>query len=149
MYADFVLQLDARVFEQPGGRKGDSGIFVRGVPGTFLPGYEAQIYNGYDDNDRTLAANFGTGGLYPFFAARRVLPNDGEYFNLTFLARGRHLATWVNGYPVAEFDDARPVGSAMREGALLKAGPIILQSLAATSRTDFRKLRIAGYPGGN
>jgi hypothetical protein len=146
LYADFILQLDGRVMALPGGRKGDSGIFVRGESGKRFPGYESQIYNGYDDGDRTLAQNFGTGGLYPFFAARRVLGNDGEYFNMTFLARGRHLATWVNGYPVAEYDDPRPEGASMREGALLKPGPIVLQSLGPGSKTDFRNVRISEYP---
>ncbi len=146
MFSDFVLQLDARVFALPDGGRGDSGIFIRGESGKRFPGYEAQIYNGFEEGDRARPLNFGTGGLYPFFAARRVMSDDGEFFNLTFMARGRHLATWVNGFQVAEWDDPRPPGNDRMAGALLGAGPIVLQSLEAGSKTDFRKIRVSGYP---
>ena len=48
-YDDFTLQLEAII----NGDKINSGIFFRSIPGEEMNGYESQIQNGYEDNDRT------------------------------------------------------------------------------------------------
>jgi hypothetical protein len=57
-YDDFALQLEVIV----GGEHLNSGIFFRSIPGKFWQGYESQIQNGYEDGDRTIPSDYGTGG---------------------------------------------------------------------------------------
>jgi hypothetical protein len=76
-----------------------------------------------------------------------VVAKDGEYFSKTIAARGRHIAVWINGYQVADFEDTNPVGTNVREKeAVLGAGVISLQAHDPTTNLDFRNLRIAAFP---
>ena len=56
-WADFVLQLECI----SNGKALNSGIFFLCIPDQYQNGYEAQIQNGYKDNDRTKPTDFGTG----------------------------------------------------------------------------------------
>ncbi len=146
-WADFILQLDIRTNTNDPKLHPNSGVFVRGVPGQSWSGYEAQIRNEYSDNDREKPVDFGTGAIYRFQAARKVVPNDNEFFTMTVLARGRRLMTWVNGYPVADFYDTNPPGENVRKKeAKLTPGAISLQAHDPTTNLDFRNIRIAELP---
>ena len=79
-------------------------------------------------------------------ATRKVVPNDGEYFTKTIVANGRHLAVWVNGYPVTDWEDDRPEGANARQQARLQAGTISLQAHDPTTNLDFRNIRVAELP---
>lgn len=141
-WADFVLQLD--VFSN--GRHLNSGVFFRCIPGAFWSGYEAQIRNQWEGNDRTKAVDYGTGGIYNRQPARKVVSSDKEWFTMTVVAHGKHLAVWVNGYQTADFTDTRPPNESARKGAKVGKGPISLQGHDPTTDLSFRNLRIAEMP---
>lgn len=141
-YADFVLQLDARV----NGRQLNSGVFFRCLPGQLWQGYESQIHNGYKDGDRGRPADFGTGGIYRRQPARRVMADDGQWFTKTLIVSGNHMAAWVNGYPVCDWTDTRPAHENPRQGSRLSAGTLALQGHDKTTDFEFRNLRAAELP---
>ena len=94
---DFILQVEART----NGDALNSGVFFRAMPGTEETpshGYEMQIQNGYQDEDRTKPADSGTGAIFRRAAARYVVANDHEWLTATLVAQGDRIATWVNGY---------------------------------------------------
>ncbi len=145
-WQNFILQLDIRTNTNDPNRHPNSGVFFRGDHGAFWSGYESQIRNEYKDNDRTQPVDFGTGAIYNRVATRKVVPNDNEFFTKTIVANGRHLAVWVNGYPVTDWEDARPENSNARQGARLQGGTISLQAHDPTTDLDFKNLRIAELP---
>ena len=61
---------------------------------------------------------------------------------MTVIAHGNHLATWVNGYPVADWTDTRPPHRNPREGCCTEKGAISIQGHDPTTNLSFRKLRI-------
>ncbi len=145
-WADFVLQLEARANAPIADRHPNSGIFFRGEKGKSWSGYEVQIRNEFQNGDRSKAVDYGTGGLYNRQAARRVLSSDNEYFYNTTVAYGRHIATWINGVQVVDYDDPRDEGTNARQQARLGAGTLSLQAHDPTTNLDFRNLRIAEMP---
>jgi hypothetical protein len=147
LYDDFVLQLDIRANAPAPDKHPNSGVFFRGDANGYWTGYEAQIRNEYKNGDRTQAVDYGTGGIYRYQPARTVVANDNEFFTMTVIARGRHIATWVNGYPVADWDDPNPEGKEVRKKeAKLTAGPISLQAHDPTTNLDFRDIRVVVLP---
>ncbi len=145
-YQDFVFQLDIRTNPKDEKHHPNSGVFFRGDKGKFWSGYESQIRNEYKNGDRAQPVDFGTGGIYHYQPARRVIPNDGEFFAKTLVANGRHMAVWVNGLQVSDFTDSRPEGTDARKETRLTAGTISLQAHDPTTNLDFRKLRIVELP---
>ncbi|MFN7919927.1 MAG: DUF1080 domain-containing protein [Bryobacteraceae bacterium] len=145
---DLVFQLAVKTNPKDANHHPNSGVFLRGVPNTFWSGYETQIRNEYKDGDRTKAVDFGTGGVYHYQPARKVMGTDGQYFVKTVVARGKHLATWINGYPVADWDDPNPEGDAVvrNKQSKVAAGAISLQAHDPTTNLDFKNLRIAALP---
>jgi uncharacterized protein (DUF427 family) len=145
-YADFILQLEARANAQNETQHPNSGVFFRGEKGQSWSGYEAQIRNEFKDGDRTKAVDYGTGGLYNRQPARRVVSSDNEYFFNTIVAYGRHIAIWINGIQVTNFEDTREEGMNARQQARLAPGIISLQAHDPTTNLDFRNIRIAELP---
>ena len=141
-YADFTLQLDVFV----NGEGLNSGIFFRSIPGDPMNGYECQIHNGFLDGDRTKPKDCGTGGIFRRRDARTVVADDFEWFQMTLHADDKHMAAWVNGYPVSDWTDPRPSDENPRKGLRLEAGTIILQGHDPTTDLSFRNLRIAELP---
>jgi len=141
-WADFCFQLDII----SNGKHLNSGVFFRGIPGQFWTGYESQIRNQWEGEDRTKPVDFGTGGIYGRQPARRVVPSDREWFTKTIVAHGRHMAVWVNGYQVSDWTDPRPLNNSPRQGCRLEAGIISLQGHDPATDLSFRNLRIAEYP---
>lgn len=139
---DFVLQLDII----SNGKNLNSGVFFRGDKGGFWTGYESQIRNQWEDDDRTKPVDFGTGGIYYYSPTRKVIPSDNEWFTKTVVAHGNHMAVWVNGYMTSEYTDTRPLGRNARENCRLEAGTISLQGHDPTTDLSFRNIRIAAYP---
>jgi hypothetical protein len=139
-FDDFILQLECI----SNGKQLNSGIFFRCLPGEYQQGYEAQIQNGYKGDDRTKPVDYGTGAIYRRQPARRVVSNDNEWFTMTVLAHGKHLATWVNGYQVTDFTDERPQNDNARNGSKTGKGPISIQGHDPTTDLSFRNIRIAG-----
>ena len=119
--ADFVLQLE--IISE--GKELNSGIFFRNIPGSFQQGYECQVNNGFKNGDRTQPKDCGTGGFYRRQNARKVVPNDFEWFRETLVVSGPHMAAWVNGYQVSDWTDTRSPSENPREGLRLKAGTLV------------------------
>jgi hypothetical protein len=92
--------------------------------------------------------DFGSGGIYHHCKARRVVSTDREYFTMTVVAHGNHLAVWVNGYQTAEFTDNRPVKASARQGRKDGAGPVSLQGHDPTTDLSFKNIRLAPLPKG-
>lgn len=138
-FDDFVLQLECKT----NGTALNSGIFFRCLPDQYQQGYEAQVQNGYLGGDRTKPADFGTGAIYRRVPARKVVSNDREWFTMTVLAKGPHIATWVNGYPVVSWADDRKPAENARQGLYTKKGPLSIQGHDPTTDLLFRNIRIA------
>jgi hypothetical protein len=160
-WADFVLQLDCI----SNGDHCNSGVFFRCIPDEFENGYECQIRNEftpepkqeytieeYDPKTHELkgtkkekhtAVDYGTGAIYRRAPARKELSKDREWFGMTIVASGRHIATWVNGVQEVDWTDERPINDNPRKGCRLEKGPISLQGHeAAVEDLDFRNIRI-------
>ena len=159
-WADFVLQLNCISH----GDHCNSGVFFRCIPGEFENGYEAQIRNEftaepkqeytleeYDPKTHELkgtkkekftAVDYGTGGIYRRAPARKELSKDREWFGMTIVASGRHIATWVNGVQAVDWTDERPSADNPRKGCRLEKGAISLQGHEATDDLEFRDIRI-------
>jgi hypothetical protein len=141
-FDNFVLQLECKT----NGKALNSGAFFRCIPGQYQNGYEAQIHNGFKDNDRTKPSDFGTGAIYRRVPARKVVSNDNEWFTMTVVADGKHFATWVNGYQTVDWTDDRKENENPRQGFRAAKGPISLQGHDPTTDILFRNIRIAELP---
>lgn len=145
-FQDFVLQIDA-ITHAP---ELNSGVFFRAMRGTEEApsnGYEAQIHNGFLDEDRTRPMDAGTGAIFRRVDARRIVADDKKWFTMTLVAHGSRFATWVNGYPVVDWEDTRKPDENPRRGLRLDGGHISLQGHDPTTDLSFRNLRIAEFPG--
>lgn len=163
-WSDFVLQLDCISH----GSHLNSGVFFRCRPGEYQQGYEAQVRNQFtaeptqdytlDDYDpkthelvgkrkiKSTAVDYGTGAIYRRMPARKQMSRDREWFTMTVVAHGRHLAVWVNGVQVTDWTDQRPAADNARNGYRQAKGPISLQGHDPTTDLSFRNLRIAELP---
>ena len=141
-WADFCFQLD--VFSN--GKSLNSGVFFRGLKDRFWAGYEVQIRNQWEGDNRAKPVDYGTGGIYNRQAARGVVSSDKEWFKITLVAAGNHIATWVDGYQVTDWTDTRPANDNPRNGCRLKAGVISLQGHDPTTDLSFRNLNVGEYP---
>ncbi len=140
-YADFLVQLECI----SNGKALNSGLFFRCIADQYQNGYEAQIQNGYKNDDRTKPADYGTGAIYRRIPARKVVSNDHEWFTMTVLAQGRHIATWVNGYQTVDWTDERPPNKNPRNGSKTEAGHLSLQGHDPTTDLNFRNIRIVEF----
>lgn len=141
-FDNFVLQFECKTL----GKALNSGFFFRCIPGQYQNGYEAQIQNAYKDDDRTKPADFGTGAIYRRVPARKVVSNDNEWFTMTVVADGKHIATWVNGYQTIDWTDDRKEADNPRQGYRAAKGPISIQGHDPTTDILFRNIRIAELP---
>jgi len=141
-FGDFVMQLEC--FSN--GKHLNSGVFFRSVPGEFTNGYECQIQNGYKDGDRSKPIDCGTGGFYRRSDARLVMADDFQWFPMTLVASGPHMAAWVNGVQVSDWTDNRDADPNPRKGLRLAPGTLILQGHDPTTDLSFRKLQAAELP---
>ncbi|MBI2425614.1 MAG: DUF1080 domain-containing protein [Candidatus Hydrogenedentes bacterium] len=143
-YKDFVLQLDII----SNGEKLNSGVFYRGPVGVFWKGYESQVRNDWQKDDRTKPNDFGTGGNYGNQPTRKVVSTDHEWFQKTIVVDGNHASVWINGYLTSDFFDTRPVSpeSDGKNGFVDQAGTIHLQGHDPTTNLSFKNINIQVYP---
>jgi hypothetical protein len=144
-FDNFVLQFECKTL----GKALNSGIFFRCIPGQYQNGYEAQIQNAYLNDDRTKPADYGTGAIYRRIAARKVVSNDDEWFTMTVVANGKHMATWVNGYQTVDWTDDRKENDNPRQGYRAAKGPLSIQGHDKTTDLLFKNIRIAELLGEN
>lgn len=144
-YGDFILQ--SEIFSN--GKHLNSGIFFRAIAGTEqnpADGYEAQVRNQWDGDDRSKPVDFGTGGIYRRIPTRKVVSSDFEWFTMTVAARGPQFSVWVNGYPVTDWIDTRKPDDNPRKGLRTAAGHLSIQGHDPTTDLRFRNFRIAELP---
>ena len=159
-YQDFILQLECK----SNGKYLNSGIFFRCRDNEYQNGYEAQIFNKftpeatqdytieeYDPKTNKLlaknkikstAVDFGTGAIYRRVPARKEMSKDGEWFGMTIVVHGNHLATWVNGVQVTDWHDNRPKSDNARTGCKLEAGHLSIQGHDPTTDLSFKNFRL-------
>lgn len=145
-FRDFVLQLDIMAngtLEKPL----NSGVFFRSPVGVFWKGYESQVRNEFRKDDRTKPVDFGTGGLYGVQEARKVVPEEKQWFQKTVICEGNHIAVWVNGCQVTDYFDTRPVSPENdgKNGFVPIAGTINLQGHDPTTDMFFKNINITEY----
>lgn len=141
-FADLVMQLECKC----NGDELNSGVFFRSIPDDFQNGYECQIHNGMKDGDPTKPSNGGTGGIFRLQEARRIVAADHQWFTMTIVADGPHMAAWVNGIQVSDWTDRREPHENPRRGRRLAAGTLILQGHDPTTDLLFRNLRAGEIP---
>ena len=142
-WGDFVLQIDVYT----NGDHLNSGVFFRAEAGKFEQGYEDQIRNQWQGDDRTKPVDYGTGAIYNRLPVRKVVSSDREWFTMTLIAHGTHIGSWVNGVLVCDFTDTRPPDQVnARKGARTKAGVISLQGHEPDTDLNFRNIRIVELP---
>lgn len=141
-YGDFVLQFEC-ITNAP---NLNSGIFFRCIPGEQMNGYESQIHNGFKNGDRSQPVDCGTGGVFRRKDARRVVADDLKWFHETLIVDGPHVSTWVDGYQVTDWTDARAPDTNPRRGLRLEPGTIMIQGHDPTTNISFRNLRIIELP---
>ena len=147
IYKDFILQMAVRTNPRDANHHPNSGVFFRGDVNGYWTGYESQIRNEYKEGDRTKPVDYGTGAVYFWSPARKVVADDGKYFVKTLVAHGRHIGVWVNGQAVTDWEDPHPEGKLVRnKEARLGAGPISLQAHDPTTNLDFKDVRIVALP---
>jgi hypothetical protein len=138
-YGDLVLHVEVRMRA----RLVNGGVFFRSIPGEFMNGYEAQLFNACYDHDPAQPARYSTGAIDDRQLARRLVSRDLEPFTMTVVAVGPHIATWVNGYQTAGWTDMRDRHENPREGLRLEAGTIQLQAHDPETDIEFRRVAIA------
>jgi len=140
VFTDFLLQVDIL----SNGEHLNSGVFFRGPVGEFWRGYESQVRNQWEGDDRSKPVDFGTGGLYGIQPARYVVSSDHEWWTQTVVCHGNHFAVWVNGRQVADFLDERPIAKDgnSKEGFVPGPGTIHLQGHDPTTNLSFRNINI-------
>ncbi len=141
-FGDFTLQLAARANAE----RSNSGLFFRSIPGEIMNGYECQLQNAYGADGKPNPVDCGTGGVCRRAIARKLVAKDGEWFYLTLLANGPHVAAWVNGYQVSEFTDTRKPHANPRSGLRTEAGTFILQAHDDTTDFSFRDIQAVELP---
>ncbi len=102
---------------------------------------KSEIESITDHRDKPI--DFGSGGIYHHCPARKVVSTDREWYTMTVVAHGNHLAVWVNGYQTAEFTDNRPMNRNARNGRKDAAGCLSIQGHDPTTDLNFKNIRIA------
>lgn len=138
LLGDFVLQAEVTTHRP----LANGGIFFRAIPGDFMNGYEAQIFNGCLDQDPARPSKWSTGAIDDRQNARRVVSRDGTPFSYTINADGPHIAVWINGYQQVDWTDERPEDDNARKGRRTKPGALQLQAHDAETDVEFANVRI-------
>lgn len=140
-YADLILQIDVKTRK----RHANGGVFFRAIPGDFMNGYEAQIYNRCRDGEPGQPEEYATGGIDDRQNARRLVSRDFHYYRMTIIAQGPHLATWINGYQVTDWTDTRKPDDNPRKGLRVKHGMIQLQAHDPHTEVEFKNIMVSGW----
>ncbi len=137
-FGDFCLQIDVRARAN----LVNGGVFFRSIPGKFMLGYEAQIFNACHGRDRSRVARYSTGAIDDRQLARRLVSSDREWFTMTVLAVGNQISTWVNGYQTVNWVDEREPDENPRKGLRVKPGSLQIQAHDPKTDLEVRRIRI-------
>jgi hypothetical protein len=131
LFADFILQLQVRVDSKSQNHHPNGAVLFRGDSGKYESGYEALIHHD---------AKAPTGTLAQLQPARKALGQDNAFFTETIAAYGRHIAVWVDGTLVNDYEDTRPDGIARTA-----AGTIALAH-EPDSVFEFKNINVESLP---
>jgi hypothetical protein len=145
-YGDFVLQLDVRADARSRKDHPSGGIYLRADKSVEHTGYKVEIQNERPWSGGANVARAGTGGLASIRPAHEAAGQDNQFFRLTVVANGHHLATWVNGYQTMDFEDPRMEGPDALIQTRSTPGPIRLAADNASSSLDFKGIAITPLP---
>ena len=147
-YDDFILQLKIRTNAKSKKDHPNGAVCLRGEKGDGSTGYKVQVHNEARGGDPNKPAENATGALNSIQNARKVVSNDNDFFTETIVARGHHIAVWVSGYPVNDFEDTRAEGPDALIQARTVPGTIRLDTDDAGSSLDFKDIVLAQLPKG-
>jgi hypothetical protein len=130
-FQDFELVFEIRVHDT-GGKRGNSGVFIRSsgltaLRGRWPDGPEIQVDNGDPEH--------WTGAIWQTARAKKVTTRDGEWIRMRVEAKGARVRVWVNGELVTD-----------HEGAPERAGPIAFQVHHPTNVVELRSLKLRELP---
>jgi hypothetical protein len=138
-YDNFILQLEYNIIFS----SSRTGLFFRSVPREEQTGYEISIQNFPQRRDREQTVGVDVGSFRGQKNARYIRPEDHAWNYLTLVAVDRHFQTWVNGIPVCEMSDKRPLNQENpKAGPFLLPGTIQLLTPEGGSNVQFRNIRI-------
>jgi hypothetical protein len=138
-YDNFILQLEYRTIFS----SSRTGLFFRSIPREEQTGYEISIQNFPKRQDRDQTVGVDVGSFRGQKNARYIRPEDHIWNYLTLVAIDRHFQTWVNGIPVCEMSDKRPLNQENpKAGSFLLPGTIQLLTPEGGSNVQFRNIRI-------
>lgn len=137
-YANFVLVSEYKI-DKP---NMNSGLFFRCIPGDEMMGYECQVNNDFKDDSRLSPADCGTGGIFRRQDARVVAGDNGTWSTVTLQAYENHIAAWVNGIQVSDWEDTRKPDANPRRGRRDDAGSIMIQGHDPTTDVLYRNMQI-------
>lgn len=133
-FRDFELRMEVMTF--PGA---NSGVYFHTAwqdSGWPSKGYEVQVNNTQSDPKRT-------GGLYAVADNFQAPAADRTWFELTIRVEGKHVTTFVDGKPIADYTEpADPQRPADMAGRVLGNGTIALQAHDPESEVHYRNIRI-------
>ncbi|TWU00841.1 3-keto-disaccharide hydrolase [Stieleria varia] len=138
-YGDFVLLADYKMPDP----KINSGIFFRCIPGDEMMGYECQVSNEIKDGNPLTPVDHGTGGIFKRQTARVVAGNPDDWSTVLLMANGDHIAAWVGGVHVSDWQDTREPHENPRKGKRTEPGTIMIQGHDPTTDVLFRQIMIA------
>jgi hypothetical protein len=138
-FDNFILQLEYNfIFSSS-----RTGLFFRSIPREEQTGYQISIQNFPTRQDRDQTVGVDVGSFRGQKNARYIRPEDHVWNHLTLVVIDRHFQTWVNGIPVCEMSDKRPLNKEnLQAGPFLLPGTIQLLIPEGGSNVQFRNIRI-------
>src|SRR5579875_325682 len=133
-YDNFVLRIAAPVPDQKNDHT-KTAVILRGTAGQLASGYSIPL----DNTDRS-------GGVAGLQHPRETLLLPGGTVYETIVADGRHIAVWMDGYPVTDWTDTRVDAPTPKTGARTAAGPIALEAPSGDSQVNIREVSLAALP---
>ena len=103
-------------------------------------GYEAQVNHSHTDPQRT-------GGLYDVAKVLESPAEDGTWFTLGIIVRGKQVVTKVNGKTLVDYTEPEnPQPPEGREGRRLSSGTFALQAHDPASKVYFANIMVKPLP---
>ncbi|MDR0704421.1 MAG: DUF1080 domain-containing protein [Planctomycetaceae bacterium] len=138
-FDNFILQLEYNITFS----SSRTGLFFRSIPREEQSGYEISIQNFPKRQDRDQTVGVDVGSFRGQKNARYIRPEDHVWNYLTLVAVDRHFQTWVNGIPVCEMSDKRPLNKENpKAGPFLLPGTIQFLTPEGGTNVQFRNIRI-------
>ena len=112
-YNDFDLSIDFKQLAN-----GNSGVFFRSFvePDAKVHGWQCEVAP-YNHDTAGIYESYGRGWLVQIPEEKENILKQGDWNTLRIRVEGDHVQTWLNGEPMADFEDAK-IGAAQGRIAL-------------------------------